>query len=143
MDKPTETMNTTDFRPALLWVMGKIGQAHKQEVLTAFDQEFGPLIPESQRKVNEKDGKEFWRTNVSWSSADLVKAGLLKRIPGGKGIWSITDAGRELVDQQLTFQEAPQKSCGASIVHLHQRMTQGSPPHLAAACGPTSSLSPT
>jgi len=98
-------MNTTDFRPALLWVMGQIGEAHKQAVLTAFDQEFGPLIPESQRKVNEKDGKAFWRTNVSWSSADLVKAGLLHK-SGVKGIWSITDAGRELVDQPFTFQQA-------------------------------------
>jgi hypothetical protein len=99
-------MNTTDFRPALLWVMGQIGEDHKQAVLTAFDQQFGPLIPESQRKVNEKDGKESWRITVGWSSADLVTAGLLHKHPGRKGIWSITDAGRELLAQPLSFQEA-------------------------------------
>lgn len=102
MDKPTNTMNTTDFRPALLWVMGKIGQAHKQEALTAFDQEFGSLIPETQRRLSKTDGKELWRTNVSWASTDLVKAGLLHKSPGVAGIWSITDAGRDLLAQQLT-----------------------------------------
>jgi hypothetical protein len=106
MDKPTSTMNTTDFRPALLWVMGKIGQAHKQEVLTVLDQEFGPLIPETQRRLSKTNGKELWRTNVAWSSTDLVKAGLLHKSPGVAGIWSITDAGRDLLAQQLTFQHA-------------------------------------
>lgn len=114
MEKPTTTLNTTDYRPALLWVLGQMPQAHNREILAEFERQFGSLFLEQQHETNPTDGKPFWHTNATWASADLVKAGLLYKSREGRGVWTLSEAGKQLVNRPWSFEQVR--------AHIQQRL---------------------
>lgn len=92
MMKPQILRTATDYRPALLWLMGRLKRAATSEALAEFERVIGDLIPAEHREENES-GKIKWEWYVRWSRQDLVGAGLMGS--GGHGIWTITPKGQQ------------------------------------------------
>jgi len=90
--KPEKLDVATDYRLALLWLMDRLGSARVSEAMAAFEKEFGDLIPAEHRETNE-GGNIRWEHSVAWSRYVLVQAGLMGS--GGRGVWTITPAGKE------------------------------------------------
>ncbi|TEU16815.1 MAG: hypothetical protein E3J21_09765 [Anaerolineales bacterium] len=90
--KPQKLKVATDYRPALLWLMARLESARMRDVMAAFEEAFGDLIPAEHRETN-KSGRIKWEHYVVWSRFDLVGAGLMGS--GGRGIWTITTSGNE------------------------------------------------
>jgi hypothetical protein len=89
--KPDRLEASTDYPPALLWLMGELGQARASEVVSEFERRLGDLIPSDHRQLN-KSGRIKWQHYVRWARQGLVGAGLMGS--GGWGVWIITDVGR-------------------------------------------------
>ena len=90
--KPQKLDVSTDYRLALLWLMARLESARKDQVIAAFEEAFGDLIPAEHRETN-KSGRIKWEHYVAWSRFDLVGAELMGS--GGRGVWTITPAGKE------------------------------------------------
>ena len=90
---PTTLQTSTDYRPALLWLMGELGSARAAEVMNEFEQRFGHLIsPEHQQLI--RNGRTIkWQHYLRWARQHLTGAGLMSS--GGYGIWTITKAGHD------------------------------------------------
>ena len=80
-----------DYRPALLWLLGQVGEARTADVLVEFDRRLGHLIPPRHRE-QIKSGHTRWENFVHWARLLLVQAGFMTS--GERGIWGITAAGR-------------------------------------------------
>jgi hypothetical protein len=89
--KPKTLEVATDYRLALLWLMDRLETARLPEAMAAFEREFGALIPEEHREMNES-GRIKWQHYVAWSRFELVRVGLMGS--GGRGVWTITPEGR-------------------------------------------------
>jgi hypothetical protein len=89
--KPKTVVVATDYQFALLWLMGNLESARVSEVMAAFEEEFGPIIPAEHREANES-GRIKWEHYVAWSRLTLVQAGLMGS--GGRGVWTITPTGQ-------------------------------------------------
>jgi len=92
MTGPKTLTTATDYRPALLWLMGRLERAATSEALTEFERLLGDLIPPAHHGKT-KSGKIKWDWYVRWSRQDLVNAGLMGS--GGRGIWTITPQGQQ------------------------------------------------
>lgn len=90
--KPQKLEVATDYRLALLWLMARLESARMRDVMAAFEEAFGDLIPAEHRETN-KSGRIKWEHYVAWSRFDLVGAGLMGS--GGRGVWTITQAGKD------------------------------------------------
>ena len=96
MKKPLTLQTATDYRPALLWLMGRLERAIASAVLAEFEREFGDRIPpEHYRKVGPRE--TWWQNQVRWSRQHLVDAGLMGS--GGYGVWTITPAGKQWLEE--------------------------------------------
>jgi restriction endonuclease Mrr len=80
-----------EYRPALLWLLGQIGEARTADVLIEFDRRLGHLIPPRHRE-RIRSGNTRWENFVHWARLLLVQAGFVTS--GERGIWGITAAGR-------------------------------------------------
>jgi restriction endonuclease Mrr len=80
-----------EYRPALLWLLGQLGEARTADVLVEFDRRLGHLIP-PQHREQIKSGHTRWENFVHWARLLLVQAGFMTS--GERGIWGITAAGR-------------------------------------------------
>lgn len=89
---PSSLQTSTDYRPALLWLMNELGSGRAAEVIAEFDRRLGHLIPPAHRETN-KSGFIKWEHYVRWSRQHLYDVGMMRS--AGKGIWMITEAGRE------------------------------------------------
>ena len=86
MAKPQTLRTIEDYRPALLWLMGRLKRAQKWDALAEFERELGTLIPPEHRQENSR-GQIRWRDYyVSRARRALVRAGLMGS--GGRGIWT-------------------------------------------------------
>jgi hypothetical protein len=92
MSKPRTLKTATDYRPALLWLMGQLERATTSEALAEFERLLGDLIPPAHRG-EIKSGKIKWDWYVRWSRQDLLNAGLMGS--GGRGVWTITPQGQQ------------------------------------------------
>jgi hypothetical protein len=92
MTEPKTLTTATDYRPALLWLMGQLERTTTSEALAEFERLLGDLIPPAHRGET-KSGKIKWDEYVRWSRQDLVNAGLMGS--GGRGIWTITSQGQQ------------------------------------------------
>jgi len=81
-----------DYRPALLWLMGRLERATPSQALAEFERAFSDLIPPEHHEQNES-GNIKWEWYVRWSRLDLVIVGLMGS--GGRGIWTITPEGQQ------------------------------------------------
>lgn len=90
MTQPTSLATSTDYNAALLWLMGELKQARLSEVIAAFQERFGDLIPPEHNTFNDS-GYLKWDNYVRWARQALVNTGLMKS--GGRGIWAITPEG--------------------------------------------------
>ena len=57
--RPQTLRVATDYRPALLWLMGELGQAQTSEAIAEFERRLGDLIPPEHRELNES-GRIRW-----------------------------------------------------------------------------------
>ncbi len=89
---PTTLQVSTDYRPALLWLMSELGSARSAEVIVEFERRLGNLIPPEHRQTNNS-GSIKWEHYVRWARQHLYGSGLMGS--GGRGIWTITEAGRD------------------------------------------------
>lgn len=94
--KPKKLDVATDYRLALLWLVERLASARTYQAIAAFEEEYGDLIPEHHREVNNT-GATKWETYVRWARQALVDAGLMGS--GGRGVWTIAPAGREWLRQ--------------------------------------------
>jgi hypothetical protein len=90
--RPQKLETSTDYRPALLWLMGELERARTADAIAEFERRLGHLIPAEHRKENDS-GNVKWEWYVRWSRQDLVNDGRMGS--GGRGIWTITEAGRK------------------------------------------------
>ena len=90
--RPQRLETSTDYRPALLWLMGDLGQARAADAIAEFVRRLGDLIPSEHRELN-KSGYVKWENYVRWARQALVNAGLVGS--GGYGVWTITEAGQK------------------------------------------------
>jgi len=90
--KPKRLDVATDYHLALLWLMARLESARVGEVMAAFEEAFGDLIPSEHRGTNKSE-RIKWQHYVAWSRFALVSAGLMGS--GGRGVWTITQAGKE------------------------------------------------
>ena len=95
MTKPQTLRTAMGYRPALLWLMGRLEHATTSDALVEFERVFGDVIPPEHRQAN-KSGNIKWEWYVRWSRQDLVNAGLMGS--GGHGIWTITTEGRQWLE---------------------------------------------
>ncbi len=96
--KPSSLKTATDYRPALLWLMGELTQARTAEAIAEFERRLGDLIPSEHYELNSS-GYIKWDSYVRWARQALVNVDLMGS--GGRGIWTITSAG------QVWLQEYP------------------------------------
>ncbi len=92
MMPPTSLQTSTDYYPGLLWLMGELGSARAAEVMVEFERRLGNLIPPEHRGTNSS-GSIKWEHYVRWARQHLRDVGLMGS--GGRGIWTITESGRE------------------------------------------------
>jgi hypothetical protein len=92
MSKPKTLKTATDYRPALLWLMGQLERATTSEALAEFERLLGDLIPPAHRGET-RSGKIKWDRYVRRSRMDLQNAGLMGS--GGRGVWTITPQGQQ------------------------------------------------
>jgi hypothetical protein len=59
MSKPRTLKTATDYRPALLWLMGQLERATTSEALAEFERLLGDLIPPAHRGET-RSGKIKW-----------------------------------------------------------------------------------
>jgi len=90
--RPTTLRSATDYRPALLWLMGELGQAQTSEAVAEFERRLGDLIPPEHRELNES-GSIKWENYVRWARQALADVGLMGS--GGWGVWTVTEAGQK------------------------------------------------
>lgn len=90
--RPQTLNSSTDYYPALLWLMGELEQAQTSEAIAEFERRMGELIPHEHRELNAS-GSIKWEHYVRWSRQALVNAGLMGS--AGRGIWTITQAGKQ------------------------------------------------
>lgn len=109
--RPQTLKAATDYYPALLWLMGEMGQARTSDALAEFDRRLGDLIPPEHREANPS-GNIKWEHYVRWGRQALVKAGLMGS--GGWGIWTITEVGRQWLQEH-------QDGSGRELVALIQK----------------------
>ncbi|MFW6116532.1 MAG: winged helix-turn-helix domain-containing protein [bacterium] len=95
--RPRRLETSTDYRPALLWLMGELGRARTSDAIAEFERRLGHLIPPEHREENDS-GNIKWEWYVRWSRQDLVNDGRMGS--GGRGIWTITEAGRKWLKNQ-------------------------------------------
>jgi hypothetical protein len=119
--QPTTLQTKSDYRPALLWLMGQIGSAPAASVLEAFKRRLGDLIP-AEHEQEYHSGVPIWEKTVQWSRYDLVKAGLMGS--GGYGVWTITEAGRKW----LRDHPSGDKQALMRLIQQHKRTTGSAPP---------------
>ncbi len=89
--KPSSLQTATDYRPALLWLMGELTQARTAEVIAEFERRLGDLIPSEHYELNSSDQAK-WDNYTRWARQALVNVNLMGS--GGRGIWTITPAGQ-------------------------------------------------
>src|SRR5436305_803760 len=88
---PELTLATaTDYIPALLWLVDRIGQAPTAEAVAAFEHTFGDRIPDAHRELISS-GSPRWDNYIRWARQALVNAGLMDG--SRRGLWAISDAG--------------------------------------------------
>jgi len=92
MKKPTSLKLTTDYHIALLWLMGELGSGRAADVCAEFERRLGDIIP-PEHYLDHNDHVKKWENTVHWSRLALVNVRLMGS--GGHGVWTITDAGRE------------------------------------------------
>jgi hypothetical protein len=90
--KPTSLQTATDYRPALLWLMGELEQARTSDAIAEFEQRLGDLIPPGHRELNES-GNIKWDNYVRWARQALVSVGLMDS--KGWGVWAVTQSGQK------------------------------------------------
>ncbi len=118
---PTTLQKSTDYRPALLWLMGGLNSASVNEVLVEFERRFGDLIPPEHHETTSS-GYIKWEHYVRWARQYLYSSGLMGS--EGRGIWTITEVGREWLRQYpaggkkelLALKAITQKKTSATIV---------------------------
>lgn len=92
----SRTLSTAmDYYPALLCLMGRMGEARTAEVIVEFQREFGNLIPPEHREQTGS-GHTRWEHYVHWARLLLVQACLMAS--GRRGVWSISPAGKAWLD---------------------------------------------
>ena len=96
MTKPQTLRTATDYRPALLWLMGQLERATISDVLEEFERALGDLIPPEHFQENES-GSIKWDNYVRWARQYLVNAGLMGN--DGRGTWAITPAGQQWLSE--------------------------------------------
>ena len=96
MTRPQTLRTATDYRPALLWLMGQLERTTTSAALAEFERELGDMIPPEHREEN-KNHNIKWEWYVRWSRQDLVNAGLMGS--GGHGIWTITPEGQQWLEK--------------------------------------------
>jgi hypothetical protein len=85
-----------DYVLALLQVMAQLGSASPAEVKAAFEQQFGEQIAPRHRETNAS-GRLKWHTQIEWGRLDLITQGIMGS--GGRGVWTITDYGRQWLSE--------------------------------------------
>ena len=90
-----EIRTNHQYNLALLRLMGELGQVPLSKALQEFESRLGHLIPPDQRERNPQ-GYLKWDYRVRWARQALVGAGLMDS--GGRGIWTITEAGRQWLE---------------------------------------------
>ena len=91
MKKPTSLQLTTDYHIALLWLMGELGSGRAADVCAEFERRLGDLIS-PEHYLDHNDRVKKWENTVHWSRLALVGVRLMGS--GGRGVWTITEAGR-------------------------------------------------
>jgi hypothetical protein len=84
-----------EYNLALLRLMAELGRVPTSDAVREFDRRFGDLIAPEDREPNPS-GNLKWDWRVRWARQELVQAGLMGS--GGRGIWTITDAGRQWLE---------------------------------------------
>ena len=98
-DEDIETVPVTDFRGydiPLLRIFAS-GLRKKREVFEQLEATIGEQLLAGDRRVM-RNGRVVWSYRASWSLSDMKSAGALRN--PARGIWEITDAGRERLDQE-------------------------------------------
>lgn len=104
MSLPDATLDTaTDYYPALLWLMGELGEAKTADVMSQFEQQFGHLILSEHREANNS-GDIRWKHYVRWGRQKLKDIHLMES--GGYGIWRITETGRQFLYEHPDLADA-------------------------------------
>jgi hypothetical protein len=85
-----------DCVPVLLILMGDLSLAPTARVIEEFGILFGNRISKELFEENSS-GRIKWAHAVHWARHSLKKAGLMGS--GGRGIWTITDAGRQWLEK--------------------------------------------
>jgi hypothetical protein len=91
--RPKTLKKSTDYRPALLWLMGQLSSAPRLKVHQEFLNELGDLIPPKHHGMIES-GYIRWKHNLDFARTELAQNGYMSS-SAGVGIWTITDAGKK------------------------------------------------
>lgn len=91
-----EIRTKDQYNLALLRLMAELARAPTSEALREFESRLGHLIPPDQCERNPQ-GYLKWDYRVRWARQDLVGAGLMGS--GGRGIWTITEAGLQWLEE--------------------------------------------
>lgn len=96
---PPTLESYADFDIPLLTIMSDFpaGRATVREVLAAFWDHYEVMIPLQHRVPLENRNECKWENMVRWARNTLVKCGLMDA--PRYGVWGITPAGREWLDQ--------------------------------------------
>jgi len=84
-----------EYNLALLRLMAELGRAPTSDAVREFERRLGHLIAPEDRELNPS-GHLRWDWRVRWARQDLVRAGLMGS--GGRGIWTITEAGHQWLE---------------------------------------------
>jgi hypothetical protein len=105
-------VSQTDYTVPLLRLLAELpdGQDTPKEVRRLFENRYGHLIPDEHRRHHDS-GEIIWENNVNWSRLHLKQYGFLDS--SVRGIWRITDAGRQWLEDNPTathFKSRPRNS---------------------------------
>lgn len=92
--KPRILKGGADYWVALLWLMSELGEGRATQVIDEFERRLGHLILPKHRDL-DRSGSLKWKKKVRWARQFLVRWRLMGS--GGRGIWTITEAGRKWI----------------------------------------------
>ena len=119
-----EIRTKAQYNLALLRLMAELGRVPISDALREFESRLGHLIPPDQRERNPQ-GYLKWDYRVRWALQDLARVGLMGS--GGRGIWTITEAGRQWLEENPdpSRLDLPQGTGAVNIAPVAKRRGSG------------------
>lgn len=86
------------YWPAILASLIELGgRAPKEEVLQGVERKLTGVLTPADREVLPSGVDVRWKNRAAWQRFNMIKLGLL-RSGSPRGVWEITDAGRQWLD---------------------------------------------